>query len=315
VDISVIIVNWNTKKLLLDCIKSLLSNKSRYETEIIVVDNASSDGSPEAVKEQFPNIKLICNNKNLGFAKANNIGLEASKGRYVCLINSDIIFRNNCLDSMYEYINLHSTIGIIGPKLLWPDLKMQLSCRHFPTLRNNFCMAAGLSRLFPRSHFFSGEHMSYFSHNETRQVDALTGAFLMIRKEAIDQVGMLDESFFFYCEEIDLCKRIREVGWEIVFFPHAEVIHYIRGSSSKEPVRFRKQFVLSNYKYWQKHHSSFARFLFISIFLFSYSSRLLSCLIMYPFVSHEKAVVFKGKIQANVEILFMLFKMLYKSLL
>ena len=281
VDASIIIVNWNTKDLLLNCLKSIKNREAKYEMEIIVVDNASTDGSPEAVKYQFPNVKLIVNNRNLGFAKGNNIGIEASLGRYVCLANSDIVIKEGCIEGMLRYMDAHTSIGILGPKLLNPDLTLQPSCKKFPTLWNNFCLAVGLTKIFLRSKLFCGEHMWFFPHDTVIRVEALVGAFLVVRREAIKQVGLLDENFFMYGEEIDWCKRFWNAGWEVVFYPEAEVVHYGRASSSREPVRFFKESYRSKLKYWKKHRSRVAQIGFVLITLLRQAIRIMSGVFLY----------------------------------
>ena len=281
VDISIIIINWNTKDLLLNCLKSIKDREAKYEMEIIVVDNASTDGSPEAVKSQFPNVKLIVNNNNLGFAKGNNIGIEASSGRYVYLANSDIVIKEGCIEGMLRYMDTHTSIGILGPRLLNPDLTLQPSCKKFPTLWNNFCLAVGLTRIFLRSKLFCGEHMWFFPHDTVIRVEALVGAFLVVRREAIKQVGLLDENFFMYGEEIDWCKRFWNAGWEVVFYPEAEVVHYGRASSSREPVRFFKESYRSKLKYWKKHRSRVAQIGFVLITLLRQAIRIMSGVFLY----------------------------------
>ena len=200
--------------------------------------------------------------------------MQAAEGRYICLANSDTVLRADCLDKMCEYLDANPGVAVLGPKLLWSDLSLQLSCRKFPTLRNTLCPALGLTRLFPRISFLSGEHMGYFQHDRAIEIDALVGAFLMIRKEAIQQVGLMDENYFFYCEEIDWCRRFKDAGWKIVFYPKAEVIHLGQGSASKEPERFKKEFILSNCRYWKKHHNRIERSLFCIIMLCRHSIRL-----------------------------------------
>lgn len=226
------------------------------------------------VEKDFPSVKLIRNPENYGFAKANNIGIRAAEGKYVCLVNSDTILKDDCLDKMCEYLEANTEIAVLGPKLLWKDLSLQWSCRKFPSLWNTLCPALGLTRLFPRVPFLSGEHMGYFQHDKIIEVDALVGAFLMVRSEAISSVGLMDENYFFYCEEIDWCKRFKNAGWKVVFYPQAQVVHLGQGSASQEPERFKRQFILSNVRYWKEHHNCIERALFYMIVLGRHSIRL-----------------------------------------
>jgi GT2 family glycosyltransferase len=253
-DISVIIVSWNAKHFLLDCLKSMNDGGSTKSLEIVVVDNASTDGSPEEVEKNFPEVKLIRNETNRGFAAANNIGIKESNGRYVCLINSDIEVLGNCLDLLCDYMNGHASVGMLGPKILNPDMTLQSSCRSFPSLWNNFCIATGLSRIFRGTRVFSGEHMLFFKHDVERRVNVLVGCFLMVRREALNQVGPLDERFFMYAEDIDWCKRFWKAGWEVAFFPNAQAIHYRGGSSSNAPIKFALEQDRAILQYWKKYY-------------------------------------------------------------
>lgn len=280
-DISVVIVSWNAKKYLLECLQSLASQQTSSNMEIIVVDNASTDGSPEAVSEQFPNVRLIKNNENLGFGKANNIGIKHSAGNYIYLINSDIKVLDGCLDRLLNYIEKSPTIGILGPKILNADLSLQSSCRQFPSLWNNFCYALGLSRVFSDSKIFSGEHMFYFQHDKIKKVDVLVGCFLMVRRSAFEQVGFLDEQFFIYAEDVDWCKRFWKADWEVVFFPDAQAIHYRGASSSNSPLQFSLEQEKSSLKYWKKHHSKPARITIFFIIILKHILRILSGSLLY----------------------------------
>lgn len=254
-DSSIIIVNWNTKELLRNCLKSLYNFTTGLSFEVIVVDNASSDGSPEMIRDEFPQVILIQNEINLGFGRANNIGCQKSSGKYICLVNSDIVFIENAIKSLFDYMESRCDIGISGPKLLWPDRTLQLSCREFPSLKNQIMPALGFHRLFPKSNLCSTEHMGYFDHATVCQVDVLVGAFLMIRRSVIEQLGLFDEAYFMYCEEVDLCRRFNRAGQKIVFYPSAQVIHICGGSSKAAPIAMSKEHYLSCLRYWQKHHS------------------------------------------------------------
>ena len=300
-DISVVIISWNRKDLLTDCIRSIMNSPVKYDREIIVVDNASADGAPEMVEKEFPDVRLIRNPENYGFARANNIGIQASKGRYLCLGNSDTLIREDALDKMCEYMDANSKIAVLGPKLLWKDFSLQWSCRKFPDLWNTFCPAMGLTRLFPKTPFFSGEHMGYFEHDRVVEVDALVGAFLMVRQKAAESVGLMDEHYFFYCEEIDWCKRFKKAGWKNVFFPKAEVVHIGQGSASQEPARFKREFVQSNYRYWKKHHNKVERFFYFLIILCRHGIRLVANSVLYiavPSLRKKAEMSLRGSLEA-----------------
>jgi GT2 family glycosyltransferase len=253
VDISVIIVNWNTKALLEQCLRSLCLSPSCRTTEIIVVDNGSADGSTEMLEDQFPQVKLIRNHENLGFARANNVGIHHSSGRYICLVNSDVAVMPGCLDILADYLDENPTVGNVGPRVLNPNLTLQSSCRCFPTLWNNFCSATGLAAAFAHTRFFSGEHMFFFPHDRTLDVDVLVGCFWMLRGDAIRDVGLLDDEFFMYGEDVDWCRRCWDARWRIVFLPAAQAIHFRGGSSGKHGVSLAVAQQSSVFRYWSKH--------------------------------------------------------------
>lgn len=282
-DVSVIIVSWNAKKHLVDCLNSLGNGR-----EIIVVDNGSSEGSPEVVEKEFPQVKLIRNAENLGFARANNIGIRASTGRYVCLINSDVVVLNDCIESLVKFMDSNSPVGMAGPRILNPDRTLQVSCRHFPSIWNNLCQALGLNYVFPKSAFFSEPFMKYWAHDEIRKVDVLSGCFLMIRREAIDEVGLLDENFFIYGEDIDWCRRFHKSGWDVMLYPEAQAIHIGGASSSNAPIRFYLETQKADLQYWRKHHGVLGRFAYTFIILLRQILRAIHGAIWYVISPSER---------------------------
>lgn len=260
IDISIIIVSWNAKAFLEECLDSLSAPLAQDNVEIFVVDNASSDGSPEMVEAKFPRVKLIQAGGNLGFSKANNLGIRASTGRYVCLINSDVKVLGDCLWAMVKFMDENPTVGIGGPRMLNRDGTMQVSCRKLPSLWNNFCASSGLAAAFPHTAFFTSEQMFYFPHDRVARVEVIAGCYWIVRRSAMDQFGLLDEAFFIYGEDVDWCRRCWTSGWEIVFAPVGEAIHYQGGSSSNDPVRFSVAQQQAVIQYWRKHHSAVAVF-------------------------------------------------------
>jgi GT2 family glycosyltransferase len=284
-DISIIIVSWNARRFLEQCLTSLLHAPMKYTAEIIVVDNDSADGSPDLVATRFPEVKLIRNSHNLGFAKANNIGIRESKGRYVGLINSDVKILGDCLDALIDFMDEHQEVGNVGPRILNGDLSLQCSCRRFPTLWNTFCEATGLARVFASSRFLSGQQMSSFSHDRFKEVDVLVGCFWLMRREALDTVGLLDEDFFIYSEDVDWCTRAWKTGWHIAFAPVGQAVHYREGSSANDPARFAVAQQRAVLHYWSKHRGRFGclgirAILFsrqLSRYLFGIAARCLGC--------------------------------------
>jgi hypothetical protein len=255
VDISVVIVGWNARPYLELCLQSLANQPPHRSMEIIVVDNASSDGSAEMIEARFPQVKLIRSSENLGFAKGNNVAIRQCRGRYIALVNPDVIVFPGCLDSLAEFLDQNPKVGNVGPRVLNPDRTLQSSCRRFPTLWNNFCSATGLAGRFKNSRFFAGEHMFYFPHDRTLAVDILVGCFSMIRRETFDAVGLLDENLFMYGDDVDWCRRCWKAGWQVVFYPGAEAIHDRGKITAPYPVRFAVAQQRSVIYYWTKHHS------------------------------------------------------------
>jgi GT2 family glycosyltransferase len=254
IDLSIVIVNWNTRDMTLDCLRSMTAQLGAHSSQIIVVDNCSHDDSVEAILSEFPAVTVMVNQENLGFAKANNRGMRECTGHYVCLINSDVLLRDGCLPLLYDYMEHHPEIGVLGPRILNRDLTLQESCKQFPTLWNSFCRALALDTIFPSCRLFSSQLMKYWSHEDTRPVDILSGCFWMVRREALEAVGRLDERFFMYAEDKDWCKRYWSAGWPVVYYPGAEAIHLAEGSSSRDPVRFYLEMNRANLRYWRKHY-------------------------------------------------------------
>ena len=255
-DISVIIVGWNAKHYLELCLDSLAAAPPRRSMEVIVVDNASSDGSAEMIEARFPYVKLIRSGENLGFAKGNNVAIRQCQGRYIALVNPDVIVFPECLDALVDFLDQNPKVGNVGPRVLNPDMTLQSTCRRFPTLWNNFCSASGLAPAFKKSRFFAGEHMFYFPHDRTLPVDVLVGCFSMIRRETFNEVGLLDENLFMYGDDVDWCRRCWKAGWQVVFFPGAQAIHDRGKITAPYPVRFAVAQQRSILYYWRKHHGS-----------------------------------------------------------
>ena len=262
-DFSIVIVSWNAKKFVLECLNSLLKLKELESSEIIVVDNDSSDGTPELVRESFPFVKLIRNDSNLGFGKANNIGIKEATGKYVFLVNSDVVVPEGCIESMLRYMEQNQDIGLLGPQMLGPDGSIHRSTMRFPTFWRTFCHALVLDSLIKGSKLFGGFLMRDFGHDKTMDVDVLNGWFWMVRRTALVQVGLLDERFFIYGEDIDWCRRFHLAGWRVVIYHEAAALHYGGGSSARAPIRFYIEMQRANLQYWKKHCSRLEIFGFL----------------------------------------------------
>ncbi len=252
--VSVVIVSWNTRDFLAQCLKSLSRGVCDYPMEVLVVDNASTDGSSEYVEGNYPAVRLIRNDSNQGFAKANNKGIRLCRGKYICLINSDVEVLGNCITMLVDHCEANPETGMVGPSIIGGDGTLQRSWRGFPGLWNMFCRALAMDAAFPRVRIFGGYLMPYRDHVASGAVPVLSGCFWLVRKEALDGVGMLDEAFFMYGEDMDWCRRFWTAGWRLDFVPRAEAIHYGGASSASAPVRFFIEKQKADLLYWKKHH-------------------------------------------------------------
>ena len=232
-DLSVVLLSYNTRDLTAQALRTVVDASAGLEVEIFVVDNDSHDGSADMVAEKFPQVKLLRNAENLGFAAGNNVALRQVSGRHVLLLNTDTIVRRDTLRTMVEFLDAHLDVGALGCKILNPDGTLQYDCkRGFPTPMAAIYKLTGLSRLFPKSPRFARYDMTYVDEDETAEVDALSGSCTMVRKETMDQVGLLDEDYFMYGEDLDWYFRMHKAGWKTYYLPTTEIIHF-RGESGR----------------------------------------------------------------------------------
>jgi GT2 family glycosyltransferase len=246
VKLSVVIVSYNTKKLLEGCIKSVLSHRDEVSLEVIVVDNNSRDGSAEMVEKKYPKAKLVVNSENLGFAKANNLARNIAKGEFILFLNSDTVVHRETLKNTVKYLEENRDVGSVTCKAVLPSGKLDKDVRRsFPTPWVSFThIFLRLDRLFPRSETFSKYWYGYINEDETHDVDVVQGAFHLTRKKILDEVGWFDEDYFLDGEDIDLCWRIKKAGWRIVYYPLVKITHYKKASkknpkTSSERKRFK----------------------------------------------------------------------------
>jgi N-acetylglucosaminyl-diphospho-decaprenol L-rhamnosyltransferase len=244
VDLGIVIVNYNVCDLLRDCLKSVLASQGDIAFEVCVVDNGSADGSADMVAAEFPQVRLV-RAQNRGYAAGNNLGLQAlgfAQGqgagtpppRYALLLNPDTVLPPLALANMLAFVEERPQAGVAGPRLVRSDGSLDLACRRsFPTPEVAFYRLSGLSRLFPRSPRFGRYNMTYLSPDVTTQVDSVVGAFMLIRSEVIEQVGLLDERYFMYAEDLDFCYRAKEQGWQVWYNADVTVLHY-KGQSSRQ---------------------------------------------------------------------------------
>lgn len=262
VDLSIIIVNWNGKDLLAKCLTCVESTVKKVSYETVVVDNASTDGSQEMVRRDFPTVKLIANTANVGFATANNQAMKVAEGRYVLLLNSDAFVHENTLDMMVTFMDEHPQAGMSSCKLVYEDGSLQRSCATFPTLATEFFIALGLDKLFPRSSVFGKYLMTDWNYDTTRQVDVIMGAFMLVRRELIAKVGMMDEGFFMYSEEVDWCYRFKEAGAAVYFYPDVTCVHLWGGSSKAVKVESLLRLYKARVQFFRKHYGRLSAFLY-----------------------------------------------------
>jgi len=241
-DISIVIVSWNTREMLRSCLKSLSDSQQQLRIETIVIDNASDDGSADMVAAEFPRINLIRNTDNKGFGTATNQGLRIAKGRYSLLLNSDTLCHGDVLASSVAYMDAHPNVGMMGCKVLNEDGTTQMTGSRFPSFLNLALQTLGLNRLkHPR--WLQRYQMLDWDRNDEREVEVISGCYLLVRKEVLNSVGLLDESFFLYGEETDWCRRCSEAGWQLRFAPVGSITHY--GSGSSQQLNYRRDIMLS----------------------------------------------------------------------
>ena len=245
-DISIVIVNWNTRELLLDCLASLYATVRALRFEVFLVDNASTDGSVEAVRERYPLVKVIQNEKNLGFAAANNKALRIMQGKYALLLNTDTVLTDGAIAKLFTYLEKHSEVGMACGQLLNADGSKQNSIANFPSLLGLLCNETVLRLLWPRR--FPSKRQEYRAPIE---VESCIGACLMVRKAAMDEVGLLDERYFFFMEETDWAFAMHKAGWKSCFVPEARIYH-LQGQSAGHNVRARIMFYRARYQYLRK---------------------------------------------------------------
>ncbi len=268
--ISIIIVSWNTSELLRQCLASLAENAPTVDFDVWVVDNASTDESARMVREEFPEVILIENDQNVGFARANNQALQKSSSEYVLLLNPDTVIKPGSIDRLLAFLENNRDHGGAGPRVLNPDGSLQLSCYPQPTLSREFWRLFHLDAVWP----YGVYDMSRWDQDEDRDVDVLMGACLMARRAVLEQVGLFDETYFVFSEEVDLCHRIRAAGKALSWVPAAEIIHY-GGQSTQQAA---PEMFLNLYKgklfYFRKHYGSWSAFFYKILLLMATLARL-----------------------------------------
>jgi N-acetylglucosaminyl-diphospho-decaprenol L-rhamnosyltransferase len=262
-DVGVVIVNWNTRDLLRDCLQSLAVCDAALRFRTIVVDNASTDGSAVMVRAEFPAVQVVESQTNGGFSYANNLGLRAfgymensvapDAPRYAVLLNPDTVVPPDAFRVLIDYMDANPQVGVCGPRLIMPDGKLDLACRRsFPTPEISLWRMTRLSKLF-RSRLFGRYNMTYLPETQETEVDSVVGAFMLVRREAIRQAGLLDETFWMYGEDLDWAFRIKQAGWKVMYLPRATVLHVKRAASRKNP-KAQTEFYRAMLLFYRKHY-------------------------------------------------------------
>ena len=284
VDLSVVILNWNARDYLRACLQSIVGQNHRGAIQIIVVDNHSLlDDSAHMVRQEFPQFELLALERNTGFAGGNNIGLQRTRGRYVLFLNPDTVVHDGAFDALIEWMDAHPEVGACGPQILNSDGTLQASCRAFPSLGAGFFRNTPLGRLWPNNPWTRNYLMQGFDHHRASAVDWLSGCALLIRRAAIDEIkcdGKLwDEDFFMYCEDVDVCYRLKAAGWPRFYAPVATITHRIGASSDWAQGAMIRRFHASMLRFALKHYLRGPKMVFAPIVMAGVSARALGAVL------------------------------------
>lgn len=288
-DISFIIVSWNVRELLKRALQAMLDDTRAERIEIIVVDNASRDGTVEMLRENFPNARVIANAENVGFTRGNNQALQIAQGRYLFLVNPDTEIQRGAARALIEFMDAsaNARVGIVGPQLVYPDGAIQSSRRRFPKFSTALFESTKLEQWFPRNRLITDYRLLNTDNYQTQDVDWVVGAALFARRAVYEQIGGLDERFFMYSEELDWCKRAKDAGWRVVYFPNARVLHHEAKSSDQVRAQRDIYFHSSKVRYFKKHRGNFQgellRYFLLSTFAYQWCEEAVKFL-----VGHKK---------------------------
>lgn len=267
-DLTISIVNTDNRDLLQNCLRSLYET-TRARLQVFVVDNASADGSAAMVQREFPQVTLLQNETRAGFAASHNRALERGAGHYLFVLNEDTKILPQCIDTLIAFMDAHPDVGACGPHLWNADGSLQRTANRFPTLTFGIFEALSLNRLFPNNPVLRHNIYAEWDRTTTRAVDAVSGAALLVRRDAMEQVGLLDANFFIYKEEVDWCLRLHQRGWKIFYVADAQLIHYGGSSTAaRTPEKFHRIYWDSSLYYYRKHYGATAYYFLRALFEF-----------------------------------------------
>ncbi len=297
-DLSIIIVNYNVKDYLFKCLNSIFQSKCKLTIEVIVIDNNSTDGSVQFLKNQFNDVKFIPLDQNYGFGKANNIGIKYATGKYILLLNPDTLLDENTIANLYQYMELNPNVGISTCKLLNGDGTFQEVCRRgFPSPIAAFSKLFGIQNFFPKSKILGKYNLTYLDENEINEVDAVSGAFMFFRGDLLHQINGFDEDFFMYGEDLDICYRTHKLGYQIMYVPETSTIHYKGESTKRSNINHIKVFFDAMQIFVKKHYAKsyfFLSFLRLGIFLRSIISYILKYKRDYTIMALDTIILIIG---------------------
>jgi len=276
IKLSVVIVSYNSEAYLRSCLRSLFLALGGIKHEVILVDNKSMDRGTEVVQIEFPSVVIICNKENLGYASANNQGIRRARGEYILLLNPDTVVEPYSIRKMIGYADTHQNIGVLGCRVTNPGARLQWdSCGYFITPWTLFLKESGIEKIFPRSHFFGKRLRRSWPRNSTQEIDWVSGVCMLLRKETVNDIGLLDERFFAYLEDVDMCRRAAQHAWAVCFLHDATIFHNLSTSWKRQSLKQLRISLTSEREYLKKHYGLAGVFLFRT---FHVSGSLLKCI-------------------------------------
>ncbi len=299
-ELSIVIVSWNVRDMLRDCLRSIEAENAGGWAEVVLVDNASSDSTCDMVRQEFPWVRLIESRENLGFAPGNNLALQSVRGEFVLLLNPDTLVYKGTLRKMLDFARANPSVGIVGPKQFTGDGKLHYEAAvDFPTIWNVFCDLMMLPAVFPRSRWFAGRKLGYWDHEGDREVPAISGAAMLLRKSLFDRVGPLDETMF-CVEDIDLCWRVRRAGFSVYYLGSAPIVHYVGGSRAHGKAGLQRQIAFQSlWLYLRKSRGSPAPAV-LSVVVFCWA------LAAWPVTALAARILPQGRKRSRLEFLSLL---------